>query len=42
VFRKRDFRLVADVKAAVSRVRASRDYLVAAAAKAAKAKEPAA
>ena len=42
VFRKRDFRLVADVKAAVSRVQASRDYLVAAAAKAAKAKEPAA
>ncbi|HEX5522150.1 MAG TPA: amidohydrolase family protein [Pedococcus sp.] len=42
VFRKRDFRLVADVKAAVSRVEASRDYLVAAAAKAAKAKEPAA
>ena len=42
VFRKRDFRLVADVEAAVSRVQASRDYLVAAAAKAAKAKEPAA
>lgn len=42
VFRKRDFRLVADVKAAVSRVQASRDYLVAAAAKAAKAKESAA
>jgi cytosine/adenosine deaminase-related metal-dependent hydrolase len=42
VFRKRDFRLVADFKAAVSRVQASRDYLVAAAAKAAKAKEPAA
>ena len=42
VFRKRAFRLVADVKAAVSRVQASRDYLVAAAAKAAKAKEPAA
>lgn len=42
VFRKRDFRLVADYTAAVSRVQASRDYLVAAAAKAAKAKEPAA
>lgn len=42
VFRKRDFRLVADYTAAVSRVQASRDYLVAAAAKASKAKEPAA
>lgn len=42
MFRKRDFRLVADYTAAVSRVQASRDYLVAAAAKAAKAKEPAA
>lgn len=42
VFRKRDFRLLADVTAAVSRVQASRDYLVAAAATAAKAKEPAA
>lgn len=39
VFRKRDFRLLADLGAAVSRVQASRDHLVEAAAKA---KEPAA
>jgi 5-methylthioadenosine/S-adenosylhomocysteine deaminase len=38
-FRKRDFRLLADVRAAVSRVEESRDHLVAAAAAA---KEPAA
>jgi len=41
-FRKRDFRLQADLQTAVSRVNESRDYLVEAAAKAAKAKEPAA
>lgn len=45
VFRKRDFRLLADVGAALSRVQSSRDYLVdeaAKAAKAAKGTEPAA
>jgi cytosine/adenosine deaminase-related metal-dependent hydrolase len=42
VFRKRDFRLVADVATALARVRASRDFLAEAAAKAAKAKESAA
>ncbi len=42
IFRKRDFRLLADLGAAVSRVQASRDHLVDAAAEAAKAKESAA
>jgi cytosine/adenosine deaminase-related metal-dependent hydrolase len=42
VFRKRDFRLLADVETALSRVRDSRDFLAEEAARAAKAKESAA
>jgi cytosine/adenosine deaminase-related metal-dependent hydrolase len=42
VFRKRDFRLLADVESALSRVRDSRDFLAEEAARAAKAKESAA